>query len=429
MTQPADMIRDVPETAVRLFLGASAEVEDGNYIIGLDGKRYTVSPDVYEKADSIARALAIRERRIEYASDVLDLRHDAEDLFLNELFAKDVPRVLFHPSGRMMASAFYRAMIPSDIAHGNGSLVSGWSDRLDLSKALRYQVLWIQLDVSPILIEIAKSAQDQGVKVVYDFDDRFDNVLPDNPSSAVYVREKQDQIWEMIELADVVTVSTRALADFVLERIPEKNVKVLPNYVPAAICPRRAAPDPKIFKILWAGSPTHKHDLALMADALHDILKANDGRVKFYCFGETVPTALLPVIQHVELVEFVQFSDYMDKLSSIGADLMLAPLVDNEFNRGKSAVKALEAASCGYPILMSPVGEYSEIVKDGFPGSLVPDDKWKDAIEFAIAVKEDLVEAGKKAKDWVIANRCIISDNASKWVEVAKSLAGERSLA
>jgi len=421
MTQHADMIRDVPETAVRLFLGASVEVENGLYTIGLDGKTYTVSADVFKKAEATAKALAVRDRRVEYASDVLELRHDAEDIFLNEFFSKNVPRVLFVPSGEM-ASAFYRARIPANIAQEKGQLVAGWTDRIDLSKALRYDILWIQLVSSPIIIAIAKTAKEQGVKVVYDFDDRFDAILPDNPAAAVYVQQKRDEIWELIEMADLVTVSTEPLSDFVKTRFPEKDVRVIPNYVPASICPRREERDPEVFKILWAGSPTHRHDLAIIAPAVRDLLAAHNGKVKFYCFGETMPEALVPVREHVELMKFVQFVDYTNELAEVGADIMIAPLVDNEFNASKSAVKALEAASCGYPILMSPVGEYPKLVGAGFPGTLVGDSEWKYALELAVSFRDDLPAVGKSAKEWVLKNRCIIASSAMPWVEAAKTL-------
>jgi glycosyltransferase involved in cell wall biosynthesis len=419
------MIRDVPETAVRLLLGASVEAEDGGFIIGLDGKKYSVSPEVYEEAQGVARALAVRDRKVEYASDVLELRHDAEDAFLNKLFASDAPRILFVPAGEM-ASAFYRARIPADIMTSKGLAVAHHTDRLDASKALRYEILWIQLVSSPIVLSIARAAKEAGVKVVYDVDDRFDTELPDNPAAAVYVKEKQDEIWELIGLADLVTVSTETLADHIRPRA--NAVKVLPNLVPASIAPRSEDPDPAVFKILWAGSPTHRRDLAIMAPAVRDVLALHEGKVRFVCFGETIPEALQDVRQYVDQRKFVAFSDYLDELASIGADLMVAPLEDNEFNASKSAVKALEAASCGYPTLMSPVGEYPEIVKDGFPGTLVPDDQWRAAIELSINFRDKLPARGRDAKEWTMKNRCLIASNAKQWADAASSLVAlERS--
>ncbi|MGH9390308.1 MAG: hypothetical protein ACRD1Z_11890, partial [Vicinamibacteria bacterium] len=346
MTQPADMIRDVPETAVRLLLGATVEAEDGRFIIGLDGRKYSVSSEVLEEAQGVARALAVRDPQIEYASDVLELRHNAEDIFLNKFFNQGVPRILFVPAGEM-ASAFYRARIPADVMTTKGIAVAHHTDRLDLSKALRYEVLWIQLVIAPMILSIVRQAKEAGVKIVYDVDDRFDSILPDNPAAAVYVKEKQDEIWELIGLADLVTVSTQPLADHIRPRAGGE-VKVLPNFVPASITGRREDPDSSVFKILWAGSPTHRRDLAIMAPALRDVLAAHEGKVKFVCFGETLPEALQDVRQYVEQRKFVAFSDYLDELGKIGADLMVAPLEDTEFNASKSAVKALEAASCGY---------------------------------------------------------------------------------
>lgn len=420
MKQPADMIRDVPETAVRILLGASVEAEGDAFIVGLDGRKFSVSADVYEEATGVARALAVSNPQIEYASDVLELRHKAEDLFLDKFFNKGLPRILFVPAAEM-ASAFYRARIPSDVMMAKGFAVSHYTDRLDASKALRYEILWIQLMTSPMILSIVRQAKEAGIKIVYDVDDRFDAVLPDNPAAAVYVREKQDEIWEMIGLSDLVTVSTKTLGEYINSR-SNVEVRVLPNLVPASITGRREDPDPAIFKILWAGSPTHRRDLAIMAPALRDVLKAGGGKVKFVCFGETIPEALQDVIEHVEQRKFVAFSDYLDELGSIGADLMVAPLEANDFNASKSAVKALEAASCGYPILMSPVGEYPEIVEAGFPGTLVPDDQWRAAFELAINFKEQLPKRGKEAKEWAIKNRCLISSGAKQWADAASAL-------
>lgn len=420
MKQPVDMIRDVPETAVRILLGASVEAEGDFFVVGLDGRKYSVTPDVYEASVGVAKALAVSDPKIEYASDVLELRHKAEDLFLDKFFNVGLPRILFVPCAEM-ASSFYRARIPSDVMLAKGSAVCHYTEKLDASKALRYEVLWIQLITSPMILSIARQAKASGVKIVYDVDDRFDAVLPDNPAAAVYVREKQDEIWELIAMSDLVTVSTKTLGDYIRPRAGGE-VKVLPNLVPASIAERREDPDPSVFKVLWAGSPTHRRDLAIMAPAMRDVLKAANGKVKFVCFGETLPEALQDVKEHVEQRKFVDFSDYLSELASIGADIMVAPLEANEFNASKSAVKALEAASCGYPILMSPVGEYPEIVEAGFPGTLVYDDQWRAAIELAINFREDLPKRGKEAKDWVLKNRCLISSNAKQWADTASAL-------
>ncbi|MES2620121.1 MAG: hypothetical protein V4615_04645 [Bacteroidota bacterium] len=49
-------------------------------------------------------------------------------------------------------------------------------------------------------------------------------------------------------------------------------------------------------------------------------------------------------------------------------DIGVSPLIDNEFNRGKSAFKLKQCLSCGVPVLGSSVGENKEFLQDGVNG-------------------------------------------------------------
>jgi glycosyltransferase involved in cell wall biosynthesis len=413
-------MREVPELAARLYLGARATPNGAGWDIELDGHRSSVSEEVFAHAKEAARFLQIRPRDIQYASDVLQLRHDAEDFFLERLVGrKDIPQVLFVPAGDM-ASAYYRARIPADVLHDRGLAISHITMKLDLSKAVKYQVLWVQLVTAPILIAICEEAKKAGVKIVYDFDDRFDCIPPENPAAAVYVEQKQREVWDMIELADVVTVSTRDLARRVQGRA--KDVRVLPNHIPASIWPRRNEPDPEITRILWAGSPTHRRDLAVAAPAIARVLERHKGKVRFVCFGEKIPEALAGAGAHVDLMDFVDFTEYADALAKVRADVAIAPLEANEFNAGKSAVKVLEYGAAGYATFCSPVGEYPEVKEDGAPIGLVEDHQWEDVLEFAITNKGLMADIGQKLRSWVIPNRCIVKKQASPWLEVARDL-------
>src|SRR5690606_1249031 len=51
-------------------------------------------------------------------------------------------------------------------------------------------------------------------------------------------------------------------------------------------------------------------------------------------------------------------------------NLGVSPLLDNEFNRGKSAFKLKQCLSCGIPVLGSSVGENKTFLQDGFNGYL-----------------------------------------------------------
>jgi glycosyltransferase involved in cell wall biosynthesis len=51
-------------------------------------------------------------------------------------------------------------------------------------------------------------------------------------------------------------------------------------------------------------------------------------------------------------------------------DIGVSPLLDNEFNRAKSAFKLKQYLSCGVPVLASSVGENKEFLEDGVNGYL-----------------------------------------------------------
>lgn len=423
MSSLADKIRVVPETAVRLYLGARvAPGSNGTVVVELDGRTYSVAEDVLEDAALVAKALSVRPRVVQYATDVLELRHHAEDLFLEKIAGtKDLPKILFVPAQGLLASSFYRAMLPADMMNEAGLAVANFTERLDLAKALRYDILWIQLASAPMLYGIAETAKKEGLKIVYDVDDRFDAVPGDNPAAAVYVEQKVEAVWKIIELADLVTVTTDYLKNYVETRAPGK-VRVLRNMIPASIAQRRALPPRDFTRILWAGSPTHKRDLAVVAPALRDMLAERRGRVRFTLFGEQLPRELQDVEAFVDLRPFVPFVDYMDALAGAGAHFAIAPLADDGFNAAKSAVKAVEYAACGYACLMSPVGEYPELVKDGFSGILVKDEDWRAALEAAVVSPVVMEKRGEESREWVYKNRCIVRSKGKEWAEVAREL-------
>lgn len=74
------------------------------------------------------------------------------------------------------------------------------------------------------------------------------------------------------------------------------------------------------------------------------------------------------------LVETPLDLDWLDERSIYEAistfDIGVSPLIDNEFNRGKSAFKLKQCLSCGVPVLGSSVGENKAFLKDGVNGFL-----------------------------------------------------------
>ncbi len=425
-TKMIDQMRTVPEIACRLYLGAKTEAADGAFRVILDRRQHVVSKEVLQQAEGIVRALKIRDREVEFASDVLELRQDSEDLFMESLFvSKDALKILFVPGGDG-AGSIYRSRLPAEFMTQRTDIdvVAHHTDRLDLSKALRYDIIWIQLSSGPLLHQIASKAKEGGVKIIYDIDDLWNAVPEDNPAGTIFYGEPIKNIEAMMDLADLVTVSTKNLEEYVKQR-GIKNTKVLPNMVPTPIWPPKDVADPKITKILWAGSPTHKFDLEIAAPALRDILEREDGKVRFVCFGENVPEPLESVRHFVDPIRFVDFADYAELLAKTGANFAIAPLQSNDFNRCKSAVKFLEYSASGFASICSPVGEYLEMKEKGAPIWLSFEENWEEVLTQAIKDKEWQKDVGRDAQEWVRRNNCLAFTKADLWYQAALELKGK----
>lgn len=419
-----DLMRDVPEAAVRIALGARTVPADDGVRLLLDERSVTVSEAVFDAAVPIARALQVAGADIDCASQILEMRHRAEDLYLSDVMGRrDVPSALFVPAGDL-AGSWYRALLPAATLTDRGTAVANHTFRLDIGKALRHDVLWIQLISAPGLRRIVESAKAQGVKVVYDVDDNWEAIPDDVAASAEYREWLAENIWAMVDLADIVTVSTRNLERFVLDRKPECKVRVLSNMVPASWWPQRQHPDPALFRVLWAGSPTHRRDLAVVAPHLAEFLRRN-AAARFVCFGENVPPELLPWSGQVERIPFVDFQEWPQALAGVGADIVIAPLATDDFNAGKSALRVVEAGACGYPIACSPVGEYAEVAAEGAPIQLVYDGQWLDVLEGGKDGKGWLAGNGLALRDWVRENRCMVRAAARPWLEVIEDAIGK----
>ncbi len=420
-----DLIRFVPEIAVRLALGATVKRSKGVVTLKFQGEEFRCDETAFRHAYGVAKALSIDDSPVNTVADILKLRHKAEDLFIEHLLlgSSGIPQILFVPSGSVMSSAVVRARGPAHVLTDRHLAIAHCTDTLDLAKALRYQVLWIQLSSNTLMYLTAVRAKAAGVKIVYDVDDKFDAILPDNPAAAIYVEQKLADVWRMVELADVVTVSTENLAEHIRPRNP--NVKVLRNEIIASLWPRAAAKPLDFTRILWAGSPTHKRDLDIVAPALLKILLEGQGKVRFTCFGDQPPDSLAPAQKFIDLMPFVAIDDYGDALAGVGAHIAIAPLEKNSFNDAKSAIKYLEYSACGYPSLLSPVGEYIEL-PEGASRLLVPDTEWENALRYAMGDLPGMAEMGERAKAWTRENRCVIKSSAKKWVEVVHELSAQQ---
>ena len=156
-----------------------------------------------------------------------------------------------------------------------------------------------------------------------------------------------------------------------------------------------AAPTPRPPAIrfgYFAGTPTHDADLAAIAPVLADVLGAR-ADVELLLVGPVTPPAeLAPVRARVVRRPLVPWPELPTLVA--GCTASVAPLARNErFAAAKGAVKYLEAAAVGVPVIASPTDAFRDAVRDGATGILAADvDDWRAALH---ALADDPARAAR----------------------------------
>jgi glycosyltransferase involved in cell wall biosynthesis len=209
----------------------------------------------------------------------------------------------------------------------------------------------------------------------------------------------------LVRDADAVSVSTPVLAD-ALHSVRD-DLQVIENGIderlwlagPPPIPPREGP-----VRVLFMGTMTHDADFAMVEKAL--------ARLKAV-YGEFVSIDLLGISANPTLPEWVNrvstpvhamsgYPGFVNWITQQHWDIGIAPLADTTFNRCKSALKALDYAAMGLPILASDSPAYRGSPADGPGGWLVPDDSdaWFVALARLVrdgALRRRLAEGAREA--------------------------------
>lgn len=260
------------------------------------------------------------------------------------------------------------------------------------------------------------------VKFVYEIDDNVDHLLPDNFAYKEYGKPEKDNMVSMMKRCDVSVFSTFTLKKYYEDHRGVKNGVVLPNLLPKYLWPdpNPENPDPiKRPKILWSGSQSHygkNNDL----EFVFQLIEATCDDFSWIIQGNPSQfhRQLKKEVEHrVQIIPTRDFYTYPRALRDAKADLAIAPLKDNLFNRAKSNLKLLEYTAAGYPSVFSDIDPYQ-----GAPAKI----KELDVGLWTNALKR-LAEDPKYRINTLRAQQKILSNywlenphNFKKWIDVLR---------
>lgn len=233
---------------------------------------------------------------------------------------------------------------------------------------------------------------------------------------------RRDLFRASFKSADMVTCTTPYLADN-LKKI-NKNTIVLPNLIDFNFWPQVELIKKEV-RIGWQGGASHYEDLWIVKDTIKEILRKH-ANVKFVFMGDPRFYGLFKDIpaDRVECYNWCKMDVYPYKLACANIDIGLCPLVDNEFNKNKSAIKYFEYSMCKSATIASDMLPYSPCITHGKDGLLVKGEDsqaWFDAIEKLVLDKTARQTLGENAYENIRENY-----NADKgahlWLNAFESL-------
>ena len=229
-----------------------------------------------------------------------------------------------------------------------------------------------------------------GYNLVYEIDDLFfaspfsesKNAVPDyNPSSIgrnpQIDAEIEECLPQIINMMDLVVTSTDYLRKIMEYKFHASNVITVKNTVPRFLWnyPRRKdlIDDLKKPVVLYSGSPTHYSNpipprgpspaepkgfsgrpgmLGDWENSWKDwvIKNVNENKIDFVIMG-ALPYFFEEIKDKIRFVPWGNSYTYPRLAQEINADFQIAPLVSNEFNKSKSALRFYESSICGNVLL------------------------------------------------------------------------------
>ena len=255
-----------------------------------------------------------------------------------------------------------------------------------------YDLLWIQYELFPYLPGWAERlARLPGKPVVVDYDDAIFHMYDSGRSAAVR-RLLGRKLEPLLSRAAAVVCGNRYLEDYAARFCP--TTLLVPTVVDAAV---NVPPPPGAERgsrpvVGWVGSPSTWVNVEPLLDAIMAAIAPFEAR--FRAVGPGSAAAPHPG------GEFAEWTQDGEVAELQGLDVGIMPLLDQPFQRGKCGYKLIQYMACGVPVIASPVGVNSEIVRHGENGFLASTEaEWRDALRQLLAdpsLRRRMGEAGRR---------------------------------
>ncbi|RAO75555.1 glycosyltransferase family 4 protein [Dyella jiangningensis] len=277
---------------------------------------------------------------------------------------------------------------------------------------------WVEGEFLPFLPRSLEKAFMRGSRpFIAEYDDALFHRY-DISSSAVVRSMLGNKIDAVMRDAACVIAGNRYLAERA-QSVGAARVEVIPTVVNADRYKPVVHKERERLVIGWIGSPVTQHYLYALHGALREVCARHGAFLRLIGarpeVAERLPGVPLECVPWTEQDEVALLS---------GMDVGIMPLLDGPWERGKCGYKLVQYMACGLPVLASPIGVNSDLVKPDVNGFLpVSSDDWIETLSLLLSSVEVRQRLGMAGRARVEAELCV-QVQAPRLAEVMHGVAG-----
>lgn len=222
------------------------------------------------------------------------------------------------------------------------------------------------------------------------------------------------KIAKVMYRSEQVIVGNQYLSDYA-KKTQAKRISIIPTVINLTkYSHSRTTQKKKTFTIVWIGSPSTTPYIKEIIPALQILNKKHKFRLRLIGAQEIS----LPGID-VEYLSWEQEKE-VEYISQCHVGIM--PLPDTPWTQGKCGFKLIQYMACGLPVIASPVGINTKIVKQNINGFLASTtQEWTNSIEKFLNNKCNIIAMGEIGKKIVEKKYCL-QVSKKKYASILKSV-------
>ncbi len=254
-----------------------------------------------------------------------------------------------------------------------------------------------------------------GVPMIFDFDDAIWVKDVSSVNQSLSWLKNENKIQKILPLCKHVTCGNEYLKEFALKY--NKNVTVIPSTVNTELYkPLQLNGTSSIVKIGWVGSHTTIKHFERIINVYYRLKEKYEDQISFKVIGD-------PEYENESLkIKGVPWDSQKEVELFNSFDIGVMPLPDDEWTKGKCAMKGLLYMSTGKPAVVSAVGVNNDIIIDGKNGFLPKgEQEWFNILCKLIDNKKLRDDIGLSGRETVVNHFSTLSQR-DKYLELYLSL-------